>query len=187
MKINVPELKKTGAALGLLLVGAIGANAVLKDKLNTLPITGAVCIGSAVASTMVENSLVKNALMGVSVFSGLKMLSLAVNGSLKGLGSLGDETGEEKGVKFIPETVKATLRKFIPSLSGDEDGEVTPEAITLDTEVVENISGLFSRKLQQAAPQRSITTPIAVPGAAKSQSFVCHLNGFGEVEVNALV
>lgn len=141
MKINVPELKKTGTELGGLLIGSIGGNTLfgMSKKLNTLPIAAGTCLAAGVGASLISNSFAKNVVLGVSVFAGLKACSLALNGTLNGLG----EDTPEVGLKVIPENIKATLRKFIPNLgeggSDYEMGATESAAIRVESPEIEGV------------------------------------------------
>lgn len=174
-KIKVQALPAL-ADQGVGIVGALGANAVLKGKADTLLINGACAIAAPVAATMVENKLAKAALKGFGWFAGIKFLLKLVNGT--GLKGLGSENPEEKGVKFIPENVKVKLRQFIPNLGNSDDEEIVPAAIRVepvDMEEFPNIAGML--KNRQWSQKASIKDRYGRPVQNNGMNLRCQVAG----------
>ena len=101
--------------LGMLALGMIGAHAVTAvTKKNTALVNGGIALVGLGVAIKAHNPLIKMLGLGASAYGTIKV----INGLVKEVAT--PETTE--GLNgILPESAKALIRKFIPTLSGDDD------------------------------------------------------------------
>ncbi len=101
--------------LGMVALGMLGAHAVLvATKKDTLIVNGSIALVGLGVAIKVKNPLIKMLGIGASAYGVIKVLGNAVKevaapATTEGLNGI------------LPESAKAMLRKFIPTLSGMDD------------------------------------------------------------------
>jgi hypothetical protein len=118
--LSFDNVKSYASATGLLAAGFVVAHAglkLLKQDNNWMVSAGLTAVSFAVAM-YVPNPYVKLALLGVAVYGGLKTVAIGVREV-----TAPANTGAGGLSGFIPETLKAQIRNYIPSLGslGDYD------------------------------------------------------------------
>lgn len=109
------DIVKGAKNLGMVALGIVGGHAVaVATKKDTLIMNGGMVIGGLGLSLMVKNPYLKLLGLGVSAY-----------GTIKAIGNIAKETtvpATTEGLNgILPESAKAMLRKFIPTLSGMDD------------------------------------------------------------------
>jgi len=105
------EVKNLGGLAG----GMIAAHALLTmTKKDTVIINGGVAVVGLGVAMKVKNPTLKMLALGVSAYGAIKLLNnvtkeVAAPGTVEGLNGI------------LPESAKAMIRKFIPTLSGMDD------------------------------------------------------------------
>lgn len=109
------EMLKGAKSIGMVTLGLIGGHALaVTTKKDTLIVNGGMAIGGLGLSLMVKNPYVKLLGLGVSAY-----------GVIKAVGNVVKETtapATTEGLNgILPESAKAMIRKYIPTLSGIDD------------------------------------------------------------------
>lgn len=109
------EAMKGVKDLGLVTLGMIGAHAIIATtKKDTLMVNGGIALAGLGVAIKVKNPLIKMLGIGASAYGVIKVLGnvtkeVASPATTEGLNGI------------LPESAKAMLRKFIPTLSGMDD------------------------------------------------------------------
>lgn len=118
--LSFDNVKSYASATGLLAAGFVVAHAGLKliKQDQSLIAAAGLTVASFGAAMYVPNPYAKLALLGIAVYGGLKTLAMGVKEV-----TAPANTGAGGLSGFIPETVKAQIRSYIPSLGslGDYD------------------------------------------------------------------
>jgi len=112
------EAIEAGKALGGLSLGMIVGHNVSNMIKTQKPmiqhaVNGAMVVGGAVAYIKSKNSLVKFLGLGAAAFGTLRLVATATN--------VATQPGATNGIGFLPDNVKASIRKFIPTFAGIEE------------------------------------------------------------------
>lgn len=108
------QAKQAGTDTGAVALGIVAGNVAVKlVKQDNLMGNAALTVGGFAGAVMIKNKFVRNAMIGLTVFGGLRLLTIGVNavtapGAVKGLAG------------FIPESVKEKIRTFVPQINGVE-------------------------------------------------------------------
>lgn len=134
--LNVENAKAYAATGGVLMAGFISAHVATKliKKTDSIVVNGGAAVVSLALAMKLKNPYAKIALLGVFAYSGLRCLNIGI----AEVAAPGD-TGMEGLSGLIPETIKAKLREYIPTLGGADDiqnllglGNTEDEAYNLD-------------------------------------------------------
>jgi len=109
------EAMDAGKDLGAILGGMIGAHAVVAlTKKDTPLVNGGLLVVGSLAAMKVKNPLLRMLSLGAAAYGGIRL----INNGVKVVAA--PETTE--GLNgILPESAKALIRKFIPTLSGLEE------------------------------------------------------------------
>lgn len=115
------EILKGAKSLGMIAIGLVGGHALaVTTKKDTLLVNGGMALGGLGISLMVKNPYVKLLGLGVSAY-----------GTIKVIGNVVKETtvpATTEGLNgILPESAKALIRKYIPTLSGIDDIQGTDD------------------------------------------------------------
>jgi hypothetical protein len=115
-KFDVENAKAYGEVVGLAFAGFIAAHVTAKvvKKTDSLLVNGSILAGGFVGAMCLKNPMLKIACIGAAMYGGTRCLAIGVQevvapGATAGLAG------------FIPESVKAKLREFIPTLGSMDD------------------------------------------------------------------
>lgn len=117
-KSFMPTLKEamdSGKDLGALAVGMVGAHAIVTmTKKDTAIVNGGIALAGLGVAMKAKSPLIKMIALGASAYGTIKLLNnvtkeVAAANTVEGLNGI------------LPESAKALIRKFIPTLSGVEE------------------------------------------------------------------
>ena len=109
------EILKGAKSLGMVALGLVGGHAILTiSKKDTLLVNGGIAVAGLGVAVMVKNPYLKLLGIGASAYGVMKVIGNAVKdvtvpATTEGLNGI------------LPESAKALLRKYIPTLSGIDD------------------------------------------------------------------
>lgn len=109
------EAMDTGKDLGTLVGGMIGAHAAVTLLKKDSPIVnGGILIAGGVVAMKVKNPVFRMLALGAAAYGGIRLM----NNGLKAV-TVPESTEGLNGL--LPESAKALIRKFIPTLSGMDE------------------------------------------------------------------
>lgn len=123
------EAIETGKDLGMIAGGMIAAHAlVTMTKKDTAIVNGGIALAGLGVAMKAKSPLIKMLALGASAYGTIKLLnnltkSVAAPETTEGLNGI------------LPESAKALIRKFIPTLSGMDEISGAYEDLTGDSEI----------------------------------------------------
>jgi hypothetical protein len=102
-----------GLTLGMIIGHNVGNFTKTQKPMVRQAINGGMLIGGTVAYIKSKNQLVKFLGLGAAAFGTLNLIAAATTAAT--------QPGTTNGLGFIPDSVKSSIRKFIPTFAGIED------------------------------------------------------------------
>jgi len=136
------EAIEAAKSLGGLTLGIVVAHNVSNFTKTQKPmiqnlINGGMVLGGSVAYIKAKSSLVKFVGLGAAAYGGLRLMSNVT--------TIATEPGATNGLGFLPDSVKASIRKFIPTFAGIEEvsglGNIEENFLSLDDAGDEGMNG----------------------------------------------